>query len=269
MVPPVRTVLNFLVVLFNQGLSYSALNTARSALSTFIMLDNTPAGSHHLIVRFMKGVFNKRPYLPKNTVTWDVSIVLRYFTTLPFNKYLSRKILTLKLSVLLALLSGQRLQTLKALDINNLQITSDKVSFQIGEKLKQTRPNFHLGGFELASYKDEKLCIVHLMREYLRRTKSSRTSPQLLLCYVKPFGAASRSTIARWFKTMLNKAGVNMQAFTPHSVRSASTSKAFAANVPLETLLKQAGWSNAKTFAKFYHKPIKDSTAFSKAILKA
>ena len=44
-------------MLFHEGLAYSAINTARSALSSFLGVNDTePVGSHSLIVRFMKGV---------------------------------------------------------------------------------------------------------------------------------------------------------------------------------------------------------------------
>ena len=38
--PPLNEALQFLVRLFNRGLSYSALNTARSALSAIIIINN-------------------------------------------------------------------------------------------------------------------------------------------------------------------------------------------------------------------------------------
>ena len=38
--PPMREVLDFLSELFNQGLSYSAMNSARGALSSFVSLDH-------------------------------------------------------------------------------------------------------------------------------------------------------------------------------------------------------------------------------------
>ena len=55
MQPTVTDVIEFLTELFHSGIGYSCLNTARSALSTVIVFpDNTAAGSHPLVVRFMK-----------------------------------------------------------------------------------------------------------------------------------------------------------------------------------------------------------------------
>ena len=44
--------------------------------------------------------------------------------------------------------------------------------------------------------------------------------------------------------------------FKAHSVRAASTSAAKAANVPILTIMKSAGWKLESTFRKFYNKPI-------------
>ena len=53
----VVTVLEFIYELYNQGKSYSLLNTTRSALSSFVLLlDGKDLGSHPLISRFLKGV---------------------------------------------------------------------------------------------------------------------------------------------------------------------------------------------------------------------
>ena len=77
--PPVEEVLQFLTELFEANCGYSALNTARSALSTFIVLPgNISVGNHPLVTRFMKGVFQSKLTLPKYTEIWDVNAVLSY-----------------------------------------------------------------------------------------------------------------------------------------------------------------------------------------------
>ena len=55
--PPVDMVLQFLK-LYEEGLGYSAVNTARSALSAAVICpDNKTVGSHPLVVWFLKGIF--------------------------------------------------------------------------------------------------------------------------------------------------------------------------------------------------------------------
>ena len=65
--------------------------------------------------------------------------------------------------------------------------------------------------------------------------------------------------MASWTKEAMRLAGVDVNIFSPHSTRAASTSKAnLSGTVRLGTILKAAGWKNARTFAKFYNKPIVD-----------
>lgn len=68
----------------------------------------------------------------------------------------------------------------------------------------------------------------------------------------------------------MKAAGIDLNLFSAHSTRSASTSKAAASNIPLGLILKTAGWTNEQTFAKFYKKQIVDNTTnnFATAVLK-
>ena len=91
----------------------------------------------------------------------------------------------------------------------------------------------------------------------------------LFISYVKPFGAVSKDTISRWLKTVMYRSGIDVNKFTSHSVRVASVSKASTNSVPVDTIMKVAGWSNAATFAKFYKKPIdNEKSDFQNAVLK-
>lgn len=71
--------------------------------------------------RFLKGVFNIKPSLPKYDNVLDVSVVLDYLETLMPLHTVSLRLLSHKLVTLLALLSGQRSQTLQLIDIRNVQ----------------------------------------------------------------------------------------------------------------------------------------------------
>ena len=67
--------------LYEQDLSSSSLNTARSALSSIITIDSIAVGSHPAVARFRKGVYNLRPPMPRYRQIWDVSVVLQYLKT--------------------------------------------------------------------------------------------------------------------------------------------------------------------------------------------
>ena len=100
--PTVTDVIEFLTELFKSGIEYSCLNTACSALSTVIVFpDNTLVGSHPLVVRFMKGVFERRPSLPKYKKTSDVHVVLESLRKFEQVKKSSLKEFSWKLTTLL------------------------------------------------------------------------------------------------------------------------------------------------------------------------
>lgn len=64
--------------------------------------------------------------------------------------------------MLLALLTGQRCQSLHLIDIRNL-IVEDDCEIHFGDLLKQSKPRHHLAPIELVRYKeDESLFVVKL-----------------------------------------------------------------------------------------------------------
>ena len=110
--------------LYKQGLSYSTLNTARSALSTIVILPGGgKLGTNSLVTRFMKGVFEIRKPSPKYDKIWDVSLVLNYLSKLYPNDSLTLKELTLKTVMLILLVSCQRGQAVHFLDLKHMTVT--------------------------------------------------------------------------------------------------------------------------------------------------
>ena len=113
-------VLDFFTELYEKGFTYSAINTARSALSSFVLLDDgSSVGKNPLFSRLLKGVFQSRAPKPKYTEVWDVQIVLSYLRTLHPVDSLSLKDLSFKFMLLL-LVSGQRGQTIHMLALNDM-----------------------------------------------------------------------------------------------------------------------------------------------------
>ena len=92
------------MTLFRSGLGYGAVNTARSALSSIITLNDGRKGNLGNILYsllLLKGIYELRPALPKYSRIWDVNIVLNFLKTLDFASELSLKDLSLKLTMLL------------------------------------------------------------------------------------------------------------------------------------------------------------------------
>lgn len=253
----VDVVIQFLTHLFESGLGYSAINTARSALAAVVQTnDNRSIGTHPMVVRFMKGVFELRTPQPKYQQTWDVEKLLSFFRTQEENKDLNLKELTKKLCALLMITTAQRVQTIHLIRKDCITCNEKGCTIVMKDKLKHTRPGHFQSPFQIPRYTEEKLCVVACLEEYMKRTGSLRSKDtyKLLLCYTKPHGPASKDTVSRWLRDVLHEAGI--EGFAPHSFRGASSSAMLESGVSLECILKTAGWSNAATFHRYYNKPL-------------
>ena len=84
----INVVVEFLYDLYKSGIQYSWVGTARSALSGFLSIcsgGSIKIGNSVLVKKFMRGVFNKRPALPKYGSVWNPGVVLSYLTGLGAN----------------------------------------------------------------------------------------------------------------------------------------------------------------------------------------
>ena len=261
-------ILAYFVTLHKRGLKYSAFQTARAAVNSFIQTcGGSDFSSHYLIKKFLQGIYNLKPSLPRYDSIWDVQVVLLNIERMT---KLSLLELSAKLCMLFLLVTAQRCQTLHLIELDDIEISENALVIKTNHILKQTRPGYHLPNIKLYPYHKKNLCIVQTFREYLKRTEGFRTGTgKLLLSTQKPHHAVSKETVSRWVKNLMVKAGINQQ-FGAHSTRAASTSAARQRGVPISVILKTAGWSNAGTFDRFYHKSPSQTTndnRFQSAIL--
>ena len=61
----------------------------------------------------------------------------------------------------------------------------------------------------------------------------------------------------------MTAAGIDTSTFKPHSTRSAATSAAKVADVPLDEIMATAGWRSSSVFAVFYNKPLSSDKSFA------
>ena len=236
-------------------------------LQTLQFFDNDWCNNPNLISRYMRGLGNVIPPKPRYSVIWDVSKVLAYLSTLFPLESLSLKMLTLKLTALIALSSAPRAQALASLNLDCMQVMDSKVVFHFNNLLKTSKQgkSFTL---ELKHFENEKLCVMHTLLKYVEKTSNIRKSRQLLVSYCSYMSVTS-STIARWLKEILNLSGINTQTFKAHSYRSAATSAAFSKGCSLKDILKTADWSSSKNFYKFYYRESAKEVNFSDAVLNS
>ena len=196
---------------------------------------------HHLLVqKLLKGVANVRPPKPRYTRIWDTSLLITYLASLR-NGDLDLQHMCWKASALLTVLSGQRMSTIHKFKLSNLQLTDTIALFNITEPLKQSTPSRKPQPVVFHRYPhNEQLCPVRLVQAYLVKRTSLpvvASCDAFFLTHRRPHHPASKDTIARWVKNVLQLSGVNVDIYKPHSYRSASTSHAKLAGVPLEDIL--------------------------------
>ena len=72
--------LDFLTSLYQNGKQYPTISCARSILSLFIRSSNgLDLGKQSIVQRFMKGIYQLLPSLPKYSFTWDISILFEKY----------------------------------------------------------------------------------------------------------------------------------------------------------------------------------------------
>lgn len=78
--------------------------------------------------RFIKGVFELKPTLPKQSHTWDVNTVLNFLETFhSLDKLILKELY--KSVMLLAILSGQRCQTIHKLSLDSMCMDDTHIFF--------------------------------------------------------------------------------------------------------------------------------------------
>ncbi|CAG9137876.1 unnamed protein product [Plutella xylostella] len=249
---------------FNEGMSYGSLNSLRSALSLFL---GSHIGTDHNIKRLFKGFFRLRPCAPKYDYTWNVSEVLEYIE----NVYAScdnLEICSKKTVTLLVLATGHRAQTICAIDIDLIKIESNVVHIKVAKLVKTSAPNRLQPFIRLPFFNDRPfICPARAVIDYLNMTKSIRKDcKNLFLSYREPYKPVTVSTISRWIKTVLQESGIDINTFSAHSTRHASTSTALKRGVSIDEIRRTAGWTDSSScFARFYNRPVRN-VSFAEAV---
>lgn len=260
------------VILFFQHLLqttkniFGSFNSHRAALS-LILPGNV--GDNADLKRFLKGVFRLRPSRPRYDSVWDPQQVL---TFLRKSEDSDLKSLTTKLITLLALATGQRIQTLSLIRCANIQELDSGLKIFIPDLIKTSGPYKKQPSLNLPYFRDDpKLCVATTIKKYLNITMDLRQDncDNLFLTYKRPHGSASKQSLSRWVKNTLKAAGVNTNIFKSHSTRHASTSAALRRGVSVDVIKNSAGWSkDSSTFAKFYNRPLTEPQNLLEAVFK-
>ena len=180
--------------------------------------------------------------MPQYSSTWNVHTILNHIESLGDNCKMSIKHLSLQLTMLLALIRPSRSADLSQLDISRHVYKSDGVCFYPSNLAKQSRQGSHIANFFFPSFpSNAALCPVTALQAYEERTKCVRAGEtRLLLAIIKPYKPNSSSSVAHWFKSLLEQSGIDSTVFSAHLVRGASSSKAANVGITTNDILKAA-----------------------------
>ncbi len=256
--PHLGTVFEFICHLHNSGKAYSTVNIARSMLSvTLEPVEGHPIGTHPLVVKMMKGCYNLNPPAPKYSSTWDPEVVLVFLRSLGRNSNLSLADLSAKTAILLALSTLLRVSELASINLDSVLIDPPDAFFSLLRPLKAQ----HSGPLKRITVKgscDSLICPVRALQSYISRTDNFRRQLEgsaLFLGLIAPHRSVSGSTLGRWIKSVLRRAGIDTLVFSAHSTRGAAASAAARAGVPIDDILRSGRWSRRSTFERFYNRP--------------
>lgn len=260
--------LEFITTEFSSGLSYSVMNSYRSALNFLFPLNDK---DEKTVNRCLKGMYHSKPPTPKYSFTWNPEPVLLYLSKLYPLESLSIESLTQKLVTLIALTTAHRVQTISKISLENIVKYDQKIQIKITDRIKTSGPN-KLQPLLIFPYFTNKpeLCVASTIDFYIESTSLFREKyKQLILTHKKPIHPASCQTISRWIRVVLKNSGINTTLFSSHSVRHAATSAAFRSGVNVDTIKNTAGWSaSSNTFFNFYNKTVgAPNDIFAKEVL--
>ena len=107
--------------MYCNGCLYSGLCAARSVLSSlFTIKGYLKLSDHPLVSRYLKGIYNWHPRLPKYVNIWDLSLLLKYYEQKENNDCSEFKELVKKTVMLFINLGARRKQSLSTLSADNI-----------------------------------------------------------------------------------------------------------------------------------------------------
>ena len=82
---------------------------------------------HRLLVRYLKGMFNRHPPLPRYMHIWDINLVLAYYNRIGHNEELDFKYLVKKIVTLFMILGARRKHAFSTIYVNNIVLKMIKL----------------------------------------------------------------------------------------------------------------------------------------------
>ena len=287
--PTIPNIADFLLHLFNKGLSITTIKGYRSSLSALMSSRGIDISHDGDLNALCRGFSLERPIHHREIPRWDLMVVLRYLMKPPFEpmSQCSLADLTRKTAFLVTLATAKRNSEVWAFSAD-VQFGQDKssatLSFLPGFLAKTQRadkPETALNPVKIPALSqiigrdlpDRTLCPVRALLFYTDRTKVCDPSRQRrLFIAFKPGhkGDIVKVTISGWIKGLIRSAYGKVDCddvphlthtqFQARELRAMATSLAFHQHHSLRQVMDAASWRADGTFASFYLRDLTPAT---------
>jgi site-specific recombinase XerD len=251
--PHMADILNFLQTFVTLNRKYSTIRSYAGALRDFYFFTSIREGFESCVYRrFLHGAEALVP-LPMTKVTiWDVAKPLDFLRTRSIPTCF--KDLGAEAALLLLLATGFRVADLTCISASvSFSTLGMTATFAEHRKVRINRASTN--SFHLPFSSELRVCPVRAIQRFQVSADVIRLDSQFFFISSTGFRAATK-TLQVWVQNLLRDAGVITSA---GSCRAATTSFAFAAGVPLEKILKSAGWATESTFFQHYRRDVDPS----------
>lgn len=168
--------------------------------STLGKIDGVDVGQHPLVLKLMKGAYNRKPPAPKYSRFWDVGMVVDFLITLGPNNVLPFPHLSRKFALLLALSTFCRVSELANITRDSITFDGTQARFPLAKPKKSQRSS-PLQVISLKRLQPSSLaCPVETLIDYIAASESFRQRPDSKLLFLglrSPRHSVGASTIAR------------------------------------------------------------------------
>ena len=178
--------------------------------------------NHVYVKHFAAGYFNKHPPEPRPPrMTWDIQIVLDYWTCRPDNHALNTLELGQKAVMLILLSTCRRKNEILMLSIDHMYFLPQRVTFLLQGLPKscsvaQSHPEARwLTIKQFPAQEEPKLCPVRAVATYIVKTRQLHITDKLFISSTPPYGQIAPMTLNRWITTVMDNAGVDVSVFFP------------------------------------------------------
>ena len=242
----IRDVLSFLQDFVDAKKPASTIRGVKAALMRqFAFFQREDVMNSFLVKLHVQGAQKLAPIPETKLFIWDPEIPLKYIANRPRpNDFLNAGKEALLLTILA---TGMRVDCASKLSkVITIRNEISVIPFLLARKTGISSPQL-LKPYDV----NERICPVKAIHHFLSLGRRIRQVGEKFLFISSRGNRAHVDTLRHWVTDLLEESGVKASA---GSCRSAATSAAFLRELPIDVILKAAGWARESTFRKYYQR---------------